>query len=220
MQSAAKMWTSGFGRATRKFIFIFSYKPSIRKACEEIVKTSGTEIAHILVDKNSEVDTDIMNCLTPYLLFSHFIRSHACCVHGTESPLYHSLSQSGRSLRQFSLRKLRQHRSSLRIPNSPCLAQVHRSRHVLRRDAGIHLRAHSVLLFAFLHRIQFILDPSKIGTLCEELVSDYDDQIIDVLQKFADGSKENVEKSLCVDIAHVCSKKEYKRVGELRGLRA
>ena len=153
-------------------------------------------------------------------LFFHFIRSHACCVHGTESPLHHSLSQSGRSLRQFSLRKLCQHRSSLRIPNSPCLAQVHRSRHVLRRDAGIHLRAHSLLLFALLHRIRFILDPSKIGTLCEELVSDYDDQIIGVLQKFADGSKENVEKSLCVDIAHACSKKEYKRVGELEGLRA
>lgn len=60
------------------------------------------------------------------------------------------------------------------------------------------------------------LDPSEIGTLCEELVSDYDDQIIGVLQKFADGSKENVEQSLCVDIAHACSKKEYKRVREWR----
>lgn len=50
-------------------------------------------------------------------------------------------------------------------------------------------------------------------------MSDYDDQIIGVLQKFADGSKENVEKSLCVDIAHACSKKEYKRVREWRGLR-
>lgn len=152
--------------------------------------------------------------------FFHFVRPHACCLHGTESSLYHSLSQSGRSFRQFSLRKLCQHRSSLRIPNASCLAQVHRSRHVLRLDVGIHLRAHSVLLFAFLFvECNSQLDPSKIGTLCEELVSDYDDQIIGVLQKFADGSKENVEKSLCVDIAHACSKKEYKRVREWRGLR-
>lgn len=41
---------------------MISYKPSIRKMCEEIVKTSGADIAHILVDKNNEVDTDIMNC--------------------------------------------------------------------------------------------------------------------------------------------------------------
>lgn len=40
------------------------YKPHIRKACEEIVRNSGSEIAHILVDKNKEVDTDIMNCNT------------------------------------------------------------------------------------------------------------------------------------------------------------
>ena len=38
------------------------YKPPIRKACEEVVRNSGSEIAHILVDKNKEVDTDIMNC--------------------------------------------------------------------------------------------------------------------------------------------------------------
>ena len=74
------MWTSGFGRATRKFIFIFSYKPSIRKACEEIVKTSGTEIAHILVDKNSEVDTDIMNCLITFLLLSFYQISRVLCA--------------------------------------------------------------------------------------------------------------------------------------------
>lgn len=41
---------------------ITRYKPHIRKACEEIVRTSGKDIAHILVDKNKEVDTDIMNC--------------------------------------------------------------------------------------------------------------------------------------------------------------
>ena len=38
------------------------YKPHIRKACEDIVKKSGSDIAHILVEKNKEVDTDIMNC--------------------------------------------------------------------------------------------------------------------------------------------------------------
>ena len=37
------------------------YKPHIRKACEDIVKKSGSDIAHILVEKNKEVDTDIMN---------------------------------------------------------------------------------------------------------------------------------------------------------------
>lgn len=47
-----------------------SYKPSIRKACDEIVKTSGTEIAHILVDKNNEVDTDIMNCFSAFSILS------------------------------------------------------------------------------------------------------------------------------------------------------
>ncbi|OAO13149.1 hypothetical protein AV274_5153 [Blastocystis sp. ATCC 50177/Nand II] len=40
------------------------YKPHIRKACEDIVKKSGSDIAHILVEKNKEVDTDIMNYLT------------------------------------------------------------------------------------------------------------------------------------------------------------
>ncbi len=39
------------------------YKPHIRKACEDIVKKSGSDIAHILVEKNKEVDTDIMNCM-------------------------------------------------------------------------------------------------------------------------------------------------------------
>ena len=38
------------------------YKPHIRKACEDIVKKSGSDIAHILVEKNKEMDTDIMNC--------------------------------------------------------------------------------------------------------------------------------------------------------------
>ena len=47
-----------------------SYKPSIRKACDEIVKTSGTEIAHILVDKNNEVDTEIMNCFSAFSILS------------------------------------------------------------------------------------------------------------------------------------------------------
>ena len=75
------MWTSGFGRATKEILFLFSYKPSIRKACEEIVKTSGTEIAHILVDKNSEVDTDIMNCLTPFFIILSFLQiSRVLCV--------------------------------------------------------------------------------------------------------------------------------------------
>lgn len=41
---------------------LIRYKPHIRKTCEEIVRTSGKDIAHILVDKNKEVDTDIMNC--------------------------------------------------------------------------------------------------------------------------------------------------------------
>lgn len=38
------------------------YKSYIRRACFDIVKSSGVEIAHILVEKNAEVDTDIMNC--------------------------------------------------------------------------------------------------------------------------------------------------------------
>ena len=41
---------------------ICRYKPHIQKSCIEIVKNSGSDIAHILVEKNAEVDTDIMNC--------------------------------------------------------------------------------------------------------------------------------------------------------------
>lgn len=41
----------------------YRYKPHIRKACEDIVKKSGSDISHILVEKNKEVDTDIMNCI-------------------------------------------------------------------------------------------------------------------------------------------------------------
>ena len=58
------MLISGFSMLLQYYSFYFiRYKPYIRKSCEEIVKTSGKDIAHILVDKNKEVDTEIMNCI-------------------------------------------------------------------------------------------------------------------------------------------------------------
>lgn len=60
--------------------------------------------------------------------------------------------------------------------------------------------------------IEFIIDPSEIGSLCEELVSDYDSSIVKMLQRVADGSSQTVEEELCVKVAHICSKKEYRRV--------
>lgn len=33
-----------------------------------------------------------------------------------------------------------------------------------------------------------------------------------MLQRVADGSSQTVEEELCVKVAHVCSKKEYRRV--------
>lgn len=59
------MLTFGFSNSTKQSQC--RYKPHIRKTCEEIVKTSGKDIAHILVDKNKEVDTDIMNCTLLYI---------------------------------------------------------------------------------------------------------------------------------------------------------
>ena len=56
------------------------------------------------------------------------------------------------------------------------------------------------------------VDPSEIGILCEELVSDYDSSIINMLKSVADGSSKKVEEELCVKVAHICSKKEYHRV--------
>lgn len=45
-----------------RLLLTYRFKPHVRKACLEIVKSSGSEIANILVEKNAEVDTDIMNC--------------------------------------------------------------------------------------------------------------------------------------------------------------
>lgn len=61
------------------------YKPHIRKACIDIVKKSGSEIAHILVDKNAEVDTDIMNCMVWVIRFIY--RFDPCGVYGFKSTL-------------------------------------------------------------------------------------------------------------------------------------
>ena len=56
------------------------------------------------------------------------------------------------------------------------------------------------------------VDPSLIGTLCEELVDDYDEEIVTVLQQVADNELTQAEESICVRISHLCSKKEYNGV--------
>ena len=56
------------------------------------------------------------------------------------------------------------------------------------------------------------VDPSEIGLLCEELVSDHDEEIVKILQRFVEGGSKNVEETLCVQMAHVCSQEEYDRV--------
>lgn len=81
------MLISGFSMLLQYNSFYFiRYKPYIRKSCEEIVKTSGKDIAHILVDKNKEVDTEIMNCI----LYNENIRNrfNTCCMYGFKSSLY------------------------------------------------------------------------------------------------------------------------------------
>lgn len=59
---------------------------------------------------------------------------------------------------------------------------------------------------------EWLLDPSQIGTLCEELIGDYDEEIVTVLQQLADNELTQAEESICVHISHLCSKKEYARV--------
>ena len=200
-------------RSLFKSCIISSYKPSIRKACDEIVKTSGTEIAHILVDKNNEVDTDIMNCIT--LLFSFILLdlTRVVCMGLNRLCTIRYLNLDARSVNS-------------RCENCVNIARLFEfqtrraSRKFIARgmffDSMLESTCERIPFYYSRICIQFnsLVDPSKIGSLCEELVSDYDEQIVDVLQKFADGAKENVEESLCVDIAHACSKKEYKRVGK------
>ncbi len=48
--------------------------------------------------------------------------------------------------------------------------------------------------------------------MCEELVDDYDEEIVTVLQQVADNELTQAEESICVRISHLCSKKEYNRV--------
>ena len=90
------MLISGFSMLLQYYSFYFiRYKPYIRKSCEEIVKTSGKDIAHILVDKNKEVDTEIMNCI----LYNENIRNrfNTCCMYGFKSSLYCEIFEFRRS---------------------------------------------------------------------------------------------------------------------------
>ena len=81
------MLISGFSMFLQYYSFYFiRYKPYIRKSCEEIVKTSGKDIAHILVDKNKEVDTEIMNCIL--YTKNNNNRFNTCCLYGFKSSLY------------------------------------------------------------------------------------------------------------------------------------
>lgn len=54
--------------------------------------------------------------------------------------------------------------------------------------------------------------PSQIGLLCEEMVDEYDDEITSVLMQLADNELSQAEESICVGIAHICTKKEYTRI--------
>ena len=44
------------------------------------------------------------------------------------------------------------------------------------------------------------------------MVEEYDDEITSVLMQRADNELSQAEESICVGIAHICSKKEYRRV--------
>lgn len=57
-----------------------------------------------------------------------------------------------------------------------------------------------------------LVGPSRIGTLCEELIADHDDQIISVLQQLSDNQLKQAEESICVHIAKKCTRKEYEKV--------
>ena len=56
------------------------------------------------------------------------------------------------------------------------------------------------------------IGPSKIGTLCEELIADHDEEIGTVLQQLSDNQLKQAEESICVHIAKKCSRKEYEKV--------
>ena len=67
------------------------------------------------------------------------------------------------------------------------------------------------ILVNYLYIFSFV-DPSEIGTLCEELVGDYDSSIMSLLKQVSDGSKKLVEEEICVKTAQICTKKEFKKV--------
>ena len=68
-----------------------------------------------------------------------------------------------------------------------------------------------IILVYYLFKFSRV-DPSEIGTLCEELVGDYDSAITSLLKQVSDGSKKLVEEEICVKTARICSKKEFKKV--------
>ena len=49
------------------------------------------------------------------------------------------------------------------------------------------------------------------------MVDEYDDEITSVLMQRADNELSQAEESICVGIAHICSKKEYRRVQNYLG---
>ncbi|KNB44758.1 hypothetical protein JH06_2862 [Blastocystis sp. subtype 4] len=175
-QAFEKRVVARFMKRCKNVDIWIQYKPHIRKACVDIVNKSGSEIAHILVDKNAE---DAIGSFDLDL-------TRVVCMGLNQLCNIKYLNLDARSV------------------NSQCENCINVARLLdfqTRRASKKYIQRgffFNSLLENICEKIPFYYSPSLIGTLCEELVDDYDEEIVTVLQQVADNELTQAEESICV----------------------
>ncbi|KAK8805613.1 hypothetical protein WA158_002269 [Blastocystis sp. Blastoise] len=167
------------------------YKSYVRKTCESITKEHSSQIADIIVDKNSQLDTEIVNYLTRVVCMGF---ANLCKINYLNIDTTHVKGKCGNCLNVVRLLEYRTRRASVKYINR-----------------GLFF---DNLMETFCEDIPtFYSHPSQIGSKCEELLNDYDEEIPRLLKQYVSDPKSiDLQSTICIDMSHSCTKKQLAKV--------